>query len=123
MVASHGGSLPQWIELYNPSNTDEINLKDWKLEIQNRQSAGFNGSPNVTINFKERKIKPQDTLLVVSKQGRSSNNLPKDQVYNLSVLHPNLQSPVLSEEGFHIKLVKSGELIDCCRKPQCQRKC
>ena len=112
MVASNGGSLPQWIELYNPSNTDEVNLKDWKLEIQNQQSADFNGRLNVTFNFKDRKIKPQDTLLVVSKQGRYSGNFPKDQVYNLSTLHPNLQSLVLSEKGFHIKLTKSGELID-----------
>ena len=112
MVASNGDSLPQWIEFYNPSNADEINLKDWKLEIQNQQSADFSGSLNVKIYFKERKIKPQETLLIVSKQGRSSNNLPEDQVYNLSALHSNLQSPVLSEKGFHIKLTKFGELID-----------
>ena len=112
MVASNGGSLPQWIELYNPSNADEANLKDWKLEIQNWQSENFNGKLNVTINFKERKIKPQDTLLVVSKQGRYSDNFPNDQIYNLNRLHPNLQGELLSEKGFHIKLTKSGELID-----------
>ena len=113
MVASNGDSLPQWIEFYNPSNADEINLKDWKLEIQNRQSAGFNGSLNVTINFEERKIKPQDILLIVSKEGiYYSENFSKEQIYDLSALHPNLQSPVLSEKGFHIKLTKSDELID-----------
>ena len=113
MVASNGSSLPQWIELYNPSNADEINLKDWKLEIQNRQSADFNGKLNVTINFKKKKIKPQDTLLIVSKQGRFSNNFSKEQIYNLSTLHPNLQDIVLSEEGFYMKLSNAaGKLID-----------
>ena len=112
MVASNGDSLPQWIELYNPSNADEVNLKDWTLEIQNRQSEDFMGRLNVKFNFKARKIKPLGTLLVVSKQGRYSDNFPKDQIYNLSTLYPNLQSPVLGEKGFHIKLTKSGELID-----------
>ena len=103
MAASNDGSLPQWIELYNPSNTHTRNLENWKLEIQNRYSADFNGNLNVTINLKDRKIKPKNTLLIVSKQGRSSNNFPKTQVYNLSELHPDLQD-VLSENGFYLKL-------------------
>ena len=104
MVASNKGSLPQWIELYNPSNADEINLKNWKLQIQNSQSADFNGRLDVTISFKERKIKPQDTLLIVSKRGRSSNNFPEDQVYDLNTQHRNLREIVISEEGFYLKL-------------------
>ena len=32
MVQSNDGSLPQWIELHNHSDTHEVNLNDWKLE-------------------------------------------------------------------------------------------
>ncbi len=108
MVASNDGSLPQWIELYNRSNTHEVNLMGWVLEIQNLRPAGFNELLNITHTFKEKFIKPQETLLIVSKEGRFSDNFQKEQVYNLNIL----QSPMLSEEGFNIKLTKSGTPID-----------
>ena len=38
MVASNEDRLPQWIELHNPSNTHAVNLKGWRLEIQNYRS-------------------------------------------------------------------------------------
>ena len=113
MVTSNGASLPQWIELYNPSNTQTVYLKGWTLEVQNRRSANFKGHLNVTLTFKEKFIEPQETLMIVSKQGRSSNNFSNEQIYNLGTLHPNLQDMVLSEEGFYLKLSnKAGELID-----------
>ena len=113
MFASNNGNLPQWIELHNRSKTHSVNLTGWKLEIQNRHSADFDGHRNATITFKEKFIKPQDTLLIVSKRGRSSNNFRDEQIYNLSVLHPNLQDMVLSEEGIYLKLHNAaGELID-----------
>ena len=108
MYASNGGQLPQWIELSNPSKTDVINLKGWKLEIQNYRSKNFNGQQNITIALNEKFIEPQRTLLIVSKQGRSSKQLGNKQVHNL-----NLQESILSDEGFYIKLSNiSGELID-----------
>ena len=113
MVASNGGSLPQWIELHNGSDTHAVYLKGWTLEVQNRRSANFKGHLNVTLTFKEKFIEPQETLMIVSKQGRSSNNFSNEQIYNLGTLHPNLQDMVLSEEGFYLKLSnKAGELID-----------
>ena len=113
MVASNEGRLPQWIELHNLSDTHAVNLQGWTLEIQNYRSVNFNGHQNVTITFKEKSIKPQETLLIVSKQGRSSNRFRNKQIYNLSMLHPNLQDIVLSEEGFYLKLSSTaGELID-----------
>ena len=113
MIPSNNGSLPQWIELHNRSDTYIVNLKDWTLEVQNRQSVDFDGDQNVTLTFKEKSIKPQETLLIVSKQGRSSNNFQNEQIYNLSTLHPNLQDTLLSEGGFYLKLKNAaGELID-----------
>ena len=111
MVASNDGRLPQWIELCNLSNTDEINLEGWKLDIQNQQSADFNGKLNVTINFKKRIIEPKDTLLIISKRGRFSNTISKEQVYDINVLH-GLKGKILSEKGFHLKLTQSDKLID-----------
>ena len=113
MVASNEGQLPQWIELYNRSHTHALNLKGWTLEIQNYRSVNFNGQQNATITFKDRSIKPQGTLLIVSKQGRSSDNFLTGQIYDLKSLHPNLHTIVLSEEGFYMKLNNvSDELID-----------
>ena len=113
MVASNGGQLPQWIELHNRSHTHSVNLKGWTLEIQNYRSENFNGHQNLTITFKEKSIRPNKTLLIVSKQGRASKNIGDEQIYNLNILHPNLQDIVLSEEGFYIKLTDAaGELID-----------
>ena len=113
MIASNGGRLPQWIEFHNRSDTHAVNLKGWKLEIQNYRSENFNGLQNITITLKEKSINPQETLLIVSKQGESSNNSQNEQVYNLSNLHPHLQDVVLSEEGFYLKLSNvAGELID-----------
>lgn len=113
MLASNEDRLPQWIELNNRSNTHAVNLEGWKLEIQNYRLKDFNGHPNVTLIFKKKSINPQTTLLIVSKQGRFSNRLGDEQIYNLSVLHPNLQDMVLSEEGFYLKLSNvADELID-----------
>lgn len=113
MVASNKGRLPQWIELHNRSNTHAVNLKGWTLEIQNRRTIDFNKNLNVVLTFKGRLIEPQRTLLIVSKQGRSSNNFSKEQIYDLSTLHPNLQDRVLSEEGFYIRLSNAAsKLID-----------
>ena len=114
MVASNDSSLPQWIELHNRSDTYAVNLKGWWLEIQNRNSVDFDGRRNVTLTFKEKSIEPQETLLIVSKQGRSSNNFQDKQIYNLRTLHhPNLRHTVLSQAGVYLKLRnKAGILID-----------
>ena len=115
MVASNDGILPQWIEFQNRSETQEVNLEGWTLEIQNRPSADFDGRRNVTFTFKEGSIKPQGTLLVISKRRRSSNHLRNKQIYNLRGFHRDLHDHdmVLSEEGFSLKLRnKVGKLID-----------
>ncbi|MXV76149.1 hypothetical protein F4Z99_17985 [Candidatus Poribacteria bacterium] len=106
MVATKGGSLPQWIELYNPSDTHAVSLKGWKLEVVTPRSYA------TLDTFPEKPIKPQETLLMVSKQGRSSNNLQNEQIYDLSNL-PHLQNLVLLREEFHMKLSNAaGKLID-----------
>ena len=106
MVASNGGSLPQWIELYNPSDTHAVSLNGWRLEFVSSRSYA------TLDTFPEKSIKPQGTLLIVSKQGRSSDNLQNEQIYDLSNL-PHLQNFVLLREEFYLKLSNAaGKLVD-----------
>ena len=108
MVASNGGSLPQWIELHNHSDTHKVNLDAWRLIIRNYHSEDFYGELNLQLSLNGYIIKPGETLLIVSKQGRSSDNFPKEQIYNLDTTHSNLQDIVLNEKGFYIKLQSRG---------------
>ena len=121
MVDSAGGTLPQWIELYNKSKTDAINLNRWKLEIQNVDSEDLIGRPIVTLTLQEKVIQPNQTLLIVAGPARASSGayLPPDRVYNLLALHEkNLRikrarDTFLSAEGIYLKLWDStGTLVD-----------
>ena len=121
MVDSAGGTLPQWIELYNKSKTDAVNLNRWKLEIQNVDSEDLVGRPIVTLTLQEKVIQPNQTLLIVAGPARASSGayLPPDRVYNLLSLHEkNLRikrarDTFLSAEGIYLKLWdSSGTLVD-----------
>ena len=121
MVDSAGGTLPQWIELYNKSKTDAINLNRWRLEIQNVDSEDLVGRPVVTLTLGEKVIQPNQTLLIVAGPARASSDsyLPADRVYDLLALHEkNLRikrarDTFLSTEGFYLKLTdRNGTLVD-----------
>ena len=121
MVDSAGGKLPQWIELYNASKTEALNLNRWKLELQNVDSEDLVGRPVVTLTLKEKIIQPNQTLLIVAGDARASSAdvFPAARVYNLLKLHDkNLRiktarDTFLSAEGFTLKLRDSnGQLVD-----------
>ena len=121
MVDSAGGKLPQWIELYNASKTEALNLKRWKLELQNVDSEDLIGRPVVTLTLQEKVIQPNQTLLIVAGDARASSAdvFPAARVYNLLKLHEkNLRikrarDTFLSAEGFTLKLRDStGQLVD-----------
>ena len=121
MVDSAGGTLPQWIELYNKSKTDAVNLNRWKLEIQNVDSEDLVGRPIVTLTLQEKVIQPNQTLLIVAGPARASSGayLPPDRVYDLLALHEkNLRikrarDTFLSAEGFYLKLTdRNAQLVD-----------
>ena len=121
MVDSGGGKLPQWIELYNRSKTEAININRWQLEIQNVDSEDLVGRPIVTLTLGAKIIQPNQTLLIVSGDARASSaaRLPADRVYNLFKLHEknlrikNPRDTFLSAEGFYLKLTDSnGTKID-----------
>ncbi len=121
MFDSAGGTLPQWIELYNTSKTEALNLNRWELEIQNRKSDDLVGRPVVTLTLQEKMIQPNQTLLIVTGDARASSAdvFPADRVYNLIELHEKnlrIKTPrdtFLSAEGFYLKLTDStGALVD-----------
>ena len=121
MFDSAGGTLPQWIELYNTSKTDALNLNRWELEIQNRKSDDLVGRPVVTLTLQEKLIQPNQTLLIVTGNARASSDdvFPADRVYNLIELHEKnlrIKTPrdtFLSVEGFYLKLTDTnGHLVD-----------
>ena len=121
MFDSAGGTLPQWIEIYNTSKTEALNLNRWELEIQNRKSEDLVGRPVVTLTLQEKMIQPNQTLLIVTGNARASSAdvFPSDRVYNLIELHEKnlrIKTPrdtFLSVEGFYLKLTDStGALVD-----------
>ena len=121
MFDSAGGTLPQWIELYNNSKTEVLNLNRWQLEIQNVDSEDLVGRPIVTLTLGEKVIQPNQTLLIVAGPARASSDsyLPADRVYDLLALHEkNLRikrarDTFLSTEGFYLKLTdRNGHLVD-----------
>ena len=121
MFDSDRGKLPQWIELYNKSKTEALNLNRWQLEIQNRNSEDLIGRPIVTLTLQEKVIQPNQTLLIVAGDARASSAdvFPEDRVYNLLELHEKnlrIKTPrdtFLSGEGFYLKLSdRNGTKID-----------
>ena len=85
MLNSRGGlrSLPQWVELKNVSATETVNLQDWSLRIESRDTKGVNRFGVVT--FKELLIPPSEVALLVTSSGRHSRSiLPEDRIYTIS---------------------------------------
>ena len=121
MFDSAGGTLPQWVELYNASKTDALNLNRWELEIQNVDSEDLVGRPIVRLTLQEKVIQPNQTLLIVTGNARASSAdvYPADRVYNLLELHDKnlrIKKPsdtFLSAKGFYLRLTDRNEhLVD-----------
>ncbi len=101
-------NLVQWIELYNSSRTDTVNLENWKFEIRNENTQV---ESYVDAEFKfdaGTYIPPNQTLLLVSSSG--ANDVPENYVYNLEETHRSdlglatRGRRLLSAEGFYLKL-------------------
>ena len=101
----------QWIELYNSSMTQALNLKGWKLRIRNfydRNAAYIEG----TVTFKDVVILPNQTLLIVP--SKAATDLPDNRVYDLYRNHRRdlgmIRSQLLlSPTGFHLTLTDTGD--------------
>lgn len=111
MFTSRGGlrSLPQWLELYNNSDTDAVNLKGWQLEIEARDDGGAHRHAVITLETLH--IPANQTALIVTWPGRSSSvDLPADRIYNFFDHHSGdfeqnaHRNKVLGFAGFSLKL-------------------
>ena len=123
-----GRELPQWIEVYNRSETP-VNLKGWELAVETRTGEVHR---HASLRLKSVLIPPKQTVLLVT--GLDSNlvplrlrhsvALPPDRVYDLSEAHPDafsdrrphhLGNTVLGTEGFFLKLTHpTGRIVDTC---------
>ena len=104
MFTSRGGlhSLPQWIELYNDSETETVNLRGWQLEIEARDANGEHR--HAVIPLYEFSIPPNQTALIVTWNGRDSGDIPRDRVYNFYQQNAFDRNQVLGQRGFFLKL-------------------
>ena len=110
-------NLVQWIELYNSSMTEAINLKDWRLEVRNSDDH-VDSFVDSGLNFKDAHIHPNQTLLLVSARATNAG-ISENRVYNLYTNHArelglsNRRANLLSPAGFNLKLYdKNGDLVD-----------
>ena len=101
-------NLVQWIELYNSSLTEPVNLEGWKVEIHNKEDVQSYVDASFTFEA-NTVILPNQTLLLVSRSG--ANDVLQQRVYDLYKNHRDeLGLPtgrvarLLSRTGFSIKL-------------------
>ncbi len=107
-------NLIQWIELYNSSMMQTVNLEGWEFEIRN-ENTQTQSYVNAKFTFEAGTyILPNQTLLLVSNSG--SNDVAENHVYNLQAKHRNdlgltpREQRLLSPTGFHLELrAKSNE--------------
>ncbi len=114
-------SLPQWIELYNSSLTQGVNLNGWQLEIQNARDEGLKARQNATITLGAVTLAPNQTVLLVSTSGSNSgrDHFPDTRTIDLWTSHRTAldmearTDTVLSAAGFYLKLTdKDKKLVD-----------
>ena len=110
--AGRAWDLVQWIELYNSSMTEAIDISNWTLDIRNAADAEEPQRSFVDDEFEFESgtiIPPNRTLLVVSATG--ATNVPANRVYDLYTKHGNelglksRRAYLLSKTGFRLQLM------------------
>ena len=99
-------NLAQWIELYNSSMTQALNLKGWELRIRNIHDGNATYTEG-TVPFKDVVILPNQTLLIVPE--KAATDLSDNRVYDLYRNHRRdlrmIRSQLLlNPTGFHLTL-------------------
>ena len=117
MFASEGGfrSSPQWIELYNNSDSLTINISGLKLTIEARDEDGTHRYGEILL--KDSVIEPESTILVATwradNSGHFENNkylLNRHWIEFEQNTHRNM---ALGLSGFYMKLESTnGVIID-----------
>ncbi len=114
-------NLVQWIELYNQSMTQAVNIAGWELEIRNATDA-VESYVDSSFIFEDAVILPNQTLLIVS--GPGANDVPDNRVYNLFEHHrrelglTTRGSVLLSPDGFYLKLTDKADIDNDSREDE-----
>ena len=122
MFAPGDGRVPQWIELYNPSHTQAVNLNNWKLEIHNYYGdETLEIEEDATLTLPEKRIQPNQTVLIVSTTGRNSgaDEFPDDRLISVwsntdlrtALKMQNRRDAILSSIGFYLKLSDPRKVV------------
>ena len=127
-------NYPQWIELYNSSATESVNLHaddGWRLEVQNYDDGEIPiDMISGTLNFKSSEVQtilPQQTVLIASTRARNAGSssinagvvfIPT-RVFSVwadarGALGMNRSTdPILNPEAFYLRLIDGkGNLSD-----------
>ena len=121
------GQFPQWIEIYNSSETEAVNLHagdhGWRLLIENFDDGEIPVKRlSGTLNFRSSEVQtilPQQTVIVASTRARNSGSaffdtrvvFPATRVFSAwddargEFDMKRSTDPILSEEGFYIELI------------------
>ena len=111
------GSPSEWIELYNPSATEVVNLDGWRLVLEGRDSR--TAYHYTALTLKPLEVLPNQTVLLVARDHRNSGNIGERRIYN--VYRQNRQAfrlgtsghKLLGSEGFALRLFSpDGTLVD-----------
>ena len=114
-------NLAQWIELYNSSMTQAVNINGWKLAIENANDVET--AFNATLTLGTMTISPNQTILIATTSGRQSDpdHFPSTRVVNLWTTKKHRDElemtrrtdQAFSATGFHFKLTdKDNKLVD-----------
>ena len=122
-----GGTLPQWIEISNGSRSEQVNLSDWTLTVENATAdADVSVGAKAVFTIPEgTKIDPSgqndtpSTILVVTEQGRNNVdgsgqilNLWTDQQTELILLGVTKRRySLLSDMAFQITLAPPVPIV------------
>ena len=92
--------FPQWIELYNSSPTDAVNLRNWKLRFETLDADGDPMDSLMYLNFNSSRsvktIPPQQTVLIVAGNARQANS---DSATGIDVFNENRVFNVYRDVG------------------------
>ena len=127
-------NLPQWIEVFNCSESEAVSLENWRLEIRNRRDGG--ARPKTTLIFNQALlIPPRQTVLLLSSTERAikpravgrglvssepwpaSGHLPEAYVYSLydeaaaQLQMTSRNDKVLSPDGFTLTLKDMADQV------------
>ena len=128
--------LPQWIEVFNCSETEAVSMENWRLEIRNRRNGGARAKATLIFN-QALLIPPRQTVLLVSSSERAikprtagrglissepwptSEHLPDAYIYSLydeaaaQLRMTSRNDKVLSLTGFTLTLKDmTDEVVD-----------